>query len=291
MPYFSQVRINCLADYINEIASPKNSNNKSSLWYRGHADGSWELLPKVQRNFDVSFGFEALCRVERYLTNDFQPRACLLNGPKPRLDDYAGWLTLMQHYGLATRLLDWSRSPLVALYFAVSDEEFEDKDACVWILNPYELNRKNELEKKTITGEKEYENTFIYNMSHKTITTMLYTAFKRWELSENPDAITPEDYKFNHRFNTLKDKIAACYPTEADGRVYNQVAAFTVHNSLQKLVDVCDENSLMNICIPKESKMRLREELSICGITESHIYPDFEHLAKEIEKMYGDLWN
>lgn len=34
----------------------------------------------------------------------------------------------------------------------------------------------------------------------------------------------------------MKDKIAACYPTEADGRVYNQFAAFTVHNSIKSLL-------------------------------------------------------
>ena len=49
---------------------------------------------------------------------------------------------------------------------------------------------------------------------------MIYSAFRRWKLSSEPEIITPEDRKFAHRFENLKDKIAACYPTEADGRVY-----------------------------------------------------------------------
>jgi hypothetical protein len=44
------------------------------------------------------------------------------------------WLTLAQHHGLATRLLDWTKNPLVALYFATEQLQFEE-DACVYILN------------------------------------------------------------------------------------------------------------------------------------------------------------
>jgi len=63
---------------------------------------------------------------------------------------------------------------------------------------------------------------------------MIYPAFRRWKFSSVPEAITPEDKKFSHRFEDLEDKIAACYPTEPDGRVYNQFAAFTVHNSTKR---------------------------------------------------------
>jgi FRG domain. len=277
----NKIKIENLGDFINEIVRLKINTTEQEYypWYRGHADKSWDLIPKVQRDF---IGMEEeLFRKERFLTNNFQTRASIFISPKPRLDDFSGWLTLMQHYGLPTRLLDWSRSPLVALYFAVSNNN--EKDACVWILAPSKLNEVEQLEKPTDIDNETYANTYIYNMSHNTISTMIYTAFKRWKFSSNPDAISKADKKFNHRFKNLEGKIAACYPTEADNRVYNQFSSFTVHNSSKKLIDFCDETMLQRITIPSQKKKQLLCELSVCGITQSYIFPDLENLAAEIE--------
>ena len=284
MYYDSQVLVTSIGEYLKEIINITQVDNQGHTyfqWYRGHADKEWELIPKVQRDFKGSE--EDLYRMERYYTNDFQSRASLFKSPALPIDEYANWITLMQHYGLPTRLLDWSRSPLVALYFAVSDKSKDNKDGCIWMLTPGKLNESQHLEKTSMVDGKQYDNVYIYNTKHKTIAMMIYPAFRRWKFSSAPEAITPEDRKFAHRFENLKDKIAACYPTEADSRVYNQFAAFTVHNSIKKLVDVCDTNTLLRITIPHEYKDKLRYELSICGITQSYIFPDLEHLADEIK--------
>jgi len=52
----------------------------------------------------------------------------------------AEWVFLMRHHGVPTRLLDWSESPLVALYFAVADEGMHGVEGAIWCLLPLDLN-------------------------------------------------------------------------------------------------------------------------------------------------------
>ena len=58
-------------------------------WFRGHANASWELVPSGQRGYSPT--------EERYMANDFMVRARIRYPNHPKEDDYAGWVSLMQH--------------------------------------------------------------------------------------------------------------------------------------------------------------------------------------------------
>ena len=64
--------------------------------------------------------------------------------------------------------------------------------------------------------------------------------------------------------------------------MYSQYSNFTVHNSLERLEDICDENMLYKIIIPSGRKQYFIESLRVFGISESLytptwiIYPGFE---------------
>ncbi len=79
--------------------------------FRGHADVSWELIPKVGRT--PYRGHEAS------LFNSWKLRAVEHHASHVASD--WDWLAIAQHHGLATRLLDWTTNPLIAAYFAVRE--------------------------------------------------------------------------------------------------------------------------------------------------------------------------
>ena len=100
-------------------------------WYRGQANVDWPLTPSLHRN-------ATLCKYEPEIVRDFKAKSRQLLTEQPQCE--IEWYFMMQHHGMPTRLLDWTESPLVALYFAVSSDDPEHNSA-VWILDPWSLNR------------------------------------------------------------------------------------------------------------------------------------------------------
>lgn len=240
--------IDALLDFIYELSR----NNKLNIWYRGEEDASLSLIPSIQRS-------QKRIDSERYITNDFYTKAKQIMDNPPDKKNYAGWVAIMQHYGLPTRMLDWSRSPLIATFFATETwRQTPDIDACVWALSPLRLN------------ESQGFGSCIYPNDAETTQEMLLPAFKH-----------------NHHNHELDDRILACSSTEHNLRMYSQQANFTVHNSLKKLEDICDEDTLFKIIIPHGRKEYFIKSLRVFGITEGSIYPDLEHLSRELKYTYN----
>ena len=129
-----ELEVNSIGTYV-ELITRIDAEQQYRMWFRGQSDYSWGLVPSVQRKDGMGEHYE------QYITTNFMIHTMRLNPSVPQRYDHASWLTLMQHYGLPTRLLDWSESPLVALYFALSSDEDAKTDAAVWVLNPMKLNK------------------------------------------------------------------------------------------------------------------------------------------------------
>lgn len=87
--------------------------------YRGHADAGWVLASTLERVIGSAWSSESVTKFEDYSLNIFKSKFHLYDTENIRPSSTLAWLSIMQHYGVPTRLLDFTESPYVALYFAL----------------------------------------------------------------------------------------------------------------------------------------------------------------------------
>lgn len=133
--------------------SVRNGDKRSKLLYRGQrkSTSDWPLIPKVFREPFIKTD-------EEVLLINWKRRAVEYINPLP--DDPWDLLCLAQHYGLPTRLLDWTRNPLIALFFALEDYNKEIDSPAIYIYSTsgYLLN-------DTYDGELKNSNPFEHHMT------------------------------------------------------------------------------------------------------------------------------
>lgn len=127
-------KISCLnlEEYIRVLTSVvlrSNITKSDTLIYRGQKDATWNLLPKIARqNITSSILEDEIEKLEEFKRIG-----------RPYIENTllkSSWdiIALAQHYGLTTRLLDWTTNPLVALWFAFAQEDSKIKTRSVWLL-------------------------------------------------------------------------------------------------------------------------------------------------------------
>lgn len=101
--------------------------------------------------------------------------------------------------------------------------------------------------------------------------------------SESAKNLLRPAFSINHKSS---NKILACFSTNNDLRIYAQRAAFTIHDTSEKLSDVCDRENMFTFLIPPERKQYFQNILVNFEINEKYIYPDLSHVAKEVIKRH-----
>lgn len=214
------------------------------LLFRGHSVGSWRLMPGLGR---LGLESHTVSEMEQIAYFDFLTRAGDL---LPASNDSWSNIFVMQHHGLPTRLLDWTETFGVALYFALRDG---DGDAAVWILNPFKLN------KATINREQ---------VIHPTGLNGNY-----------------EDY-YLERTKVLEGSVIAMSPLRHNPRVFHQRAGFTLHDNLQTPLEDMYPEALRKIVIPKGARSGAIKFLKIAGISEFSLFPDLDGLSRELMREH-----
>jgi hypothetical protein len=242
-----QLEIPSVDALLDAIRSESASEPRRPNWYRGHSDATWHLTPAVHRRYSTN--------QEVGMTTRFRLGAPTRYPNCPPSDDFAKWLSLMQHFGLPTRLLDWTESPLIGAFFAVAYEP-RSGPAAVWRLWPTELNK-----------------TFIGRPGLKVLPSVTVEHLLR-------PAFTSGD---------SPDEVLAVIGQDVDLRMTVQQGGFTIHGKSNPLEEHFEAAKfLRKFVIPQEARENFRRDLWLLGIRRSMLFPDIANLAQELagERLY-----
>lgn len=119
--------------FLGDVASFSDRDD-IAIWYRGHARGGYRLVPALYRDITLEASLKVIGELERSLyllfRSDGSPQVTRLSG--------FDLVCLMQHYGVPTRLLDWTQSLATALFFAKGSRL--EGGAHIWALAASKLN-------------------------------------------------------------------------------------------------------------------------------------------------------
>jgi FRG domain len=228
-----------------------NANYSGAVWYRGQADCNWRLAPGYLRLGNPPS--------ESTLLKRFKQSAAMLLDRDPK--DSFDWLFLMQHYGLPTRLLDWSESPLVALYFAVANHDKHlDKDAALWCLRPCDLNKKANI-------QDDNEEFFIPSFDDDELKN-----YSLESLANGPQ-----------RTRLLP---IATIATRNNPRIQAQLGVFTIHHLDETSIElVGDSSHMIKYTIPAANRESIHRQLGVLGFSKFTMFPELASISDNI--MWG----
>ncbi|MEX0180874.1 MULTISPECIES: FRG domain-containing protein [unclassified Stenotrophomonas] len=231
--------IESVADYLIHLKGLKYTPGQLP-WYRGHADKSWNLLPAYHRLKNPA--------PESVLINRFRQNANLLIAQRP--ESNFEWLFLMQHYGVPTRLLDWTESPLIALYFSVVGEP--KKDGAIWALDPVKLNQSTKARPQDYKFVPSFDDERVRDYDTLSVEA-------KPELGMEPMAVMA---------------------TRNNARIQAQLGVFTISHFAKKSVsDIAGGDHLTEFEVPWKRKKEILKELELLAYGKFQVFPELSSIG------------
>ncbi|MBM7410150.1 FRG domain-containing protein [Methanococcus maripaludis] len=285
-----------------QLKYKKVSIKGREIVYRGQRNKKWHLCPSLFRKTNDTYDYEG---------KEYDLYMSLVEHNHPEFKKQStvfDRIALMQHYSIPTRLLDWTKNPLVALYFATEDfnekdnnDEEEVRDGKLYVYYPKKSNTfySNDLRVKILSelffkDDSEFE--FIENISKFDIGGK--------KVSEHYFSRFEEYGELEKYLEKLIDGVHLIKPIVTNDRLRVQQGCFSIHGShvflennglksvqIRTMTDYDLENSeeiLATFIIPADKKKEIREELERLGIHDGTMFPELDKYGEYLKKKYSN---
>jgi hypothetical protein len=231
--------------------------------FRGQADADWRLQSTLERVIGNRWSAANARLFETHSLDTFKSKYHIYSGlehiPKSKLS----WLSVMQHYGVPTRLIDFTTSPYIALYFALETyDPLSQKDFSIFAID--------------YTAIMEASVQYIRKADTKFLETR--STVQRMQDAVFDDVVDRYSY----------DIAWVTEPMELNARIDRQAGTFLVAGNLEKTIEsivnlpLYESAKLLKIRIPASLYEGVYVTLRKMSINSKSIYGDLAGLAKSI---------
>ncbi len=239
--------------------------------YRGQRDSKKALKTTLERACENYYRSPKKPKdIEKRLLREFQRKYHHYSQHVPDSRNTLEWLSLMQHHGAPTRLLDFTYSFYVAAYFALEEAE---EDCAVWAIN-YEWSVQESGDKfKKGTDEWKFLNRFISEKEKAFKKVFMRTKPKKFACPQNP-------FRLNERL-TIQKGVFMC-----PGNV-----ASSFEDNLRSLNGYNKEQNIKKIIISQQFRGEALDMLYDMNITRGTLFPGLDGFAQSLKVLLPKIWD
>ncbi len=230
---------------------------RSRYAFRGLSDADYRLETSL-----IRLGGEYV-KLERHLLRNFRKYA---HRSVVERDSLWHWLSVAQHFGLPTRILDWTYSPFIAMHFATASIDKFDRDGVIWAVN---YVKAHELLPRCLRERLELEGANVMTLQ---------------VLNECINSLDALDALADGKVTIFFE------PPSIDDRIVNQYAFCSIMSDPTLALDdwLAEHPSLARkIIIPASLKWEIRDKLDQANVNERVLFPGLDGLSRWLKRHYS----
>ena len=242
--------------------------------FRGQADEDWKLSPSLTRSLNErGYSPQTALIAENRILKEFQGRYKDIDAycKALRTTDLLSWWEIMQHHSVPTRLLDWTKSPQVALHFAVSS--LPEKNGALFIMDAGHLQW---IQSTRARDPEEKPNWSAFEELNKSVNGDSYE--KSMVVISSPTPTTRMSSQ--HSSFTISTEILESHDITGDGIVFGK--CINLSGS--------DPSIFSKFVIPSYLKKMFAEKLMEEGFYSKSLFPDSRIMDENIESCLREIY-